>query len=184
MNTYYNNYPNAGMMVNLDDGVWNIQCDQNLEFYYYYGDYSGNPGPNAYFENEGLVLKTVGSGTTAFGSSSGSGYAIFFENSGTVEADAGTISFLGGYSDSSSANLSISLGGATPGSGYGNISFSTPVSFDGTFTVSTRNGYLPTTNGTTFQVLSYPSETNFFTCLGGLDLGSGILLKPDLVRMA
>ena len=145
-----NDYPNAGPLVNLTNGVWNIQCDQYLVF-----DLNGGypTDTNAYFENEGLMHKTAGSGTTTFGYGGNGGYAIFFENSGTVEADAGTISFQGGYSDNSSANLAISLGSATPGSGYGEISYSTPLSFDGTFTVSTRNGYLQ--SGTTFEVLSY-----------------------------
>ena len=65
--------------------------------------------------------KTAGSGTTAFGSSSGSGYAIFFENSGTVEADEGTISFQGGGT----------IGGAFDAAGGATIAFA-----NGSFTDS------------------------------------------------
>jgi hypothetical protein len=88
------------------------------------------------------------------------------------------ISFQAGYSGGPSANLAISLGGTAPGSGYGKISFSNPLSLDGMFTVSTRNGYLPNP-GATLQVLNYPSSTNSFACLSGLDLGGGILLQPQ-----
>ena len=48
----------------------------------------------------------------------------------------------------------------------------------GNFAVSTRNGYRPNP-GDTFMVLSYPSATNEFTCLNGLDLGGGVLLLPQ-----
>ena len=58
LNTYpADDYPNAGPIVNLTNGVWNIQCDRYLEF----SQYSGYPtATNAYFENEGLVHKTGG----------------------------------------------------------------------------------------------------------------------------
>jgi len=164
-------YPNSGPIVNLAGGSWDIQCDQYLDGWNSPDGYPYNT--NAYFLNLGLVRKTAGSGTTVFGD-----YAVFFENAGTVEADSGTISLQGGYSGSPSGDLAISLGGVTPGSGYGKISFSTPLPFDGTFTVSTRNGYHPSP-GATFQVLSYPASTNAFICLSGLDLGGGILLQPQ-----
>jgi hypothetical protein len=120
--------------------------------------------------NAGLYRKSAGSGAHNL-------YWVF-HNVGTVEVDVGTISFGGGYFSGPSANLTASLGGASAGSGYGNLSFSNPLTFDGTFAVSTRNGYLPTP-GASFQVLSYPSATNSFTCLSGLDLGGGILLQPQ-----
>ena len=152
---------NNGLIENLAGGVWDIQSDASLLPYY-----SGN----WYFRNAGTVLKSAGSGTTSIG--------IPFYNTGTVGAWEGTLSFQGGYSNNPSANLAISLGGPAVGNGYGKISFSTPLSFDGTFTVGTRNGYLPNP-GATFQVLDYPSSTNSFTCLSGLDLGGGILLQPQ-----
>ena len=161
---FYNCNFAAGPMVNLAGAVWNIQCDQNLSGFGTCAD------ANEYFQNAGTVRKSAGTGTSSI--------SVQFDNTGIVEADTGTIAFQEGYSGNSSANLVISVGGALPGSGYSRISFSTPLSFDGTFTVSTRNGYLPNP-GATFQVLSYPSATNSFTCLSGLDLGGGILLQPQ-----
>jgi len=154
----------ASLLVNLPSGVVDLQEDDRT-----------SPGnyciyANGGIDNQGLFQKSASSGTSSLYQQ--------FSNSGTVEADTGTISFQGGYSDSSTANLAISIGSTTTGSGYGEISFSTPPSFDGTFTVSTRNGYLPGP-GAAFQVLNYPSSTSSFTCLGGLDLGSGILFQPQ-----
>ena len=88
------------------------------------------------------------------------------------------MSFQGGYSDSSSANLLLSIGGTAPGDEYGHISFSTPLAANGTLSVSTRNGFLPSP-GESFKLLSYPAATNNFGCLVGLDLGGGILLQPE-----
>ena len=150
-----------GLIENLAGGLWDIQSDSRLV-----PAYSGN----WYFRNAGTVRKSAGSGTTSI--------ELPFYNSGTVEADTGIISFQGGYSGNPAANLAISIGGASPGSGYGKISFSNPLTFDGTFSVSTRNGYLPNP-GAAFQVLSYLSSTNAFICMSGLDLGGGTLLQPQ-----
>jgi hypothetical protein len=151
----------GGEIANLPGGLFDIQCDQTLD---------NLCGSVASFDNAGTVRKSAGTGTTSFN--------IPLNNAGMVEADTGTIAMNAGYSGGSSANLSISLGGPAPGSGYGQTSFASPLSLSGTFTVTTRNGYLPNP-GATFQVLSYPSSTNSFTCLSGLDLGGGILLEPQ-----
>jgi len=154
----------ASLLVNLPGGLVDLQEDDR-----------SSPGnycivAAAGIDNQGLFRKSAGSGTSS----------IYwqFNNAGRVEADTGTISFQGIYSGRPSATLAISLGGSTTGSGYGKLSFSAPLPFDGTFTVSARNGYLPNP-GDTFQVLNYPTSTNSFTCLSGLDLGGGILLQPQ-----
>jgi hypothetical protein len=145
-------------IYNQPGALWDAQCDLGI----YYAD--------VVFVNQGILRKSVGSGTTIIG--------VAFNNAGTVEAQTGMIRFNGAYSNAPSANLTISLGGAAPGSGYGQIQFTQPPTFAGTFSVSTRNGYRPNP-GDTFQVLSYPSATNTFVCLSGLDLGGGILLQAQ-----
>jgi formylglycine-generating enzyme required for sulfatase activity len=152
-----------GAVYNQPGGLVDEQGDLTMSL-------DNNNYPYGFMANAGTFRKSSGSGVTQIEAE--------FSNTGTVEADTGTISFQGGYSDGSSANLAISLGSATPGSGYGNISFSTLLSFNGTFMVSTRNGYQPSV-GTSFQLLNYPSSTDSFTCLEGLDLGGGILLQPQ-----
>ena len=93
----------------------------------------------------------------------------------------GIITFLNTYSNASSATLAVALGGPVPGTNYGSISFNKPLDFDGAFTVSALNAYRPPPS-TSFQVLSYPSVTNLFPCLNGLDLGAGLLLQPQFPR--
>jgi hypothetical protein len=150
----------TGEFWNQAGALFDIQCNQSVSLYSSFGN----------FHNAGLVRKSAGTGTTTV--------SVLFTNTGTVEGQTGTLSFTGGYSSTSSANLAISLGGAVSGSGYGHIHFTSALPMGGTFTVRTRNGYLPNP-GNTFQVLSYPPATNLFTCLSGLDLGGGILLQPQ-----
>ena len=75
----------------------------------------------------------------------------------------------------------VSLSGTAPGTGYGQIHFAGPVALNGTLSVSTNNGFLPSP-GDTFQVLSYPSASGGFSCFSGLDLGSGLMLVPQYAR--
>jgi formylglycine-generating enzyme len=145
---------------NTPGGLFDIQSDSTLFPAYV----------PAVFNNAGTVRKSAGTGTSTIG--------LNFNNTGMVAVLQGTLNFQGQYSENPSANLAISLSGTTPSSGYGNISFSISPTFYGTFTVNAGNGYLPSP-GTVFQVLNYPSFTNSFTCLGGLDLGGGILLQPQ-----
>jgi hypothetical protein len=78
------------------------------------------------FDNAETPLKSGGNGTTQIGYP---GFPIYFTNTGTVAAETGTILFETSYSDTLSANLSISLGGSLPGSGYGQIHFANPPTF-------------------------------------------------------
>jgi len=153
----------GGEIWNGVSGLWNIRCDQEMD------DATSGYG-RLPFNNFGTMRKSAGTGICTI--------SLDFDNSGILDVESGTISFTGAYSNSPSASLAISLGGAAPGSGYSTISFFNPLSFDGTFSLSTRNGYLPNP-GDAFRVLSYPSATSSFTCLGGLDLGGGILLQPQ-----
>ncbi len=169
----YGSLTNAGLVnvtgsgqLNLDAGPINNLASGIIDFKTN-STWTGFP---ATFYNAGFVRKTAGTGTSQIGLSA---YPITFINTtGTVEADTGIINFnFGGYTDTSSAHISISLGGATSGTGYGLISFTAPPLLNATLATGTRNGFVPSP-GQTFHVLSYPaSEPNRFNCLSGLDLG-------------
>ncbi len=179
--TYLNgSLTNAGLVtvtgngqLNLDAGPINNLAGGIIDFKTN-STWTGFP---AIFYNAGLVRKTGGAGTSQIGLAS---YPIFFTNTtGTVEADTGILNFnVGGYSDTSSAHISISPGGATSGTGYGLISFTAAPLLNANLVASTRNGFVPSP-GQTFKVLSYPSSTNQFNCISGLDLGGGTLLQPE-----
>jgi len=125
LNTLY--FPLAGPVVNLAGGLWNIQSDQAVS--------ANIADAVAYFTNAGTVLKTNSTGTTTF-------WVPFF-NSGTVQADTGTILFNNGYAETSSANLLISLSGPAPAAATARFSSTTRPLFAGALSVNTRNGYQP-----------------------------------------
>jgi hypothetical protein len=141
--------------------LFNLRTDQ-----YLYG-YLGQEFVN----NAGTVQKLGGTGTSTF-------YGVPLTNSGTVSAQQGTLSFQSGFVQGSSATLASVLGGAAPGSGYGQIQFANPLMLAGTFAASTRNGFRPSLTDT-FYVLTYPSSTGIFASLTGLDLGGGLWLQPN-----
>jgi len=68
-----------------------------------------------------------------------------------------------------------------PGSGYGQISFTSAPTFSGTFTVSMLDGFQPNP-GDSFVALRYPSAAGDFTSMEGLDLGGGLRLDPRFTK--
>ena len=108
---YNNNTPAySGAIYNLAGGLFNLRTDQ-----YLYG-YLGQEFVN----NAGTVQKLGGTGTSTF-------YGVPLTNSGTVTAQQGTLYFQSGFVQGSSATLASVLGGAAPGSGYGQIQFANPL---------------------------------------------------------
>ena len=153
----------SGEIWNEAGGLWDIQCDQSMTL----------PWSLANFHNAGLLRKSAGTGTTTI--------SAYCDNSGTVQAQSGTIAFQSGYAATPAANLVNPIGGMTPGSDFGRIQFGSTPTLSGTFTVSLRDGFRPSP-GDTFLVLSYPSAAGDFACLNGLDLGGGLRLEPWFAR--
>jgi hypothetical protein len=155
----FNNGVNyAGAIWNEAGALWDIQCDQLLRDIY----------NDTEFHNAGVLQKDTTTGTTTF--------LIYLNNSGILDAKTGTISLNESYTETSSASQVIGIGGTVPGSGYGQIAFSS-ATFAGSFNVTLLNGFRPNA-GDSFSVLSYPSLTGDFTSMNGLDLGNGLKLVP------
>jgi hypothetical protein len=148
----------SGVIWNNVGALWDIQCDQVLS------DRTGN----WQFHNAGVLQKDTTTGTTSFGA--------YLDNSGILDAQAGTISLNGSYTETASARQVIGIGGTTPDISYGQIQFLSPT-FAGSFDVALLNGFRPSP-GDSFSVLSYPSLTGDFTSMNGLDLGNGLQLVP------
>jgi hypothetical protein len=100
-------YMYAGVVFNnLASGLFDIQGDATLSYY---------SGVNPKFNNAGIVRKSAGTGTTTFGNN------VTFTNAATVNAQAGTLNFMSGYTQSIGTT---SLGG-------GNISASGELKIQG-----------------------------------------------------
>ena len=149
----------TGAIRNLAGALFDIQCDQTLNF--------NSLLPS--FNNAGLLRKSAGTNTTAI--------TVQLDNSGTIQAQTGVIGVQGPYTESPAATLAISLSALSPGTGFGRIQFSAKPTFAGKFALSTLNGYRPNP-GDSFFVIGYPSAAGDFTTFNGLDLGSGLRLAP------
>ena len=160
-------YQNAagGPFVNQAGATWNISCDD-----YFAAAYSaGYPTyTNAYILNKGLVRKTANTGITEIGYHGT--YSVLFKSSGKVEADAGTISFEGGYQDDGLGTLVFAPAGVAS-TNYGLISFSVKPVINGSLNLSliTRNGF-SAARGRVSSCSPFPGATNWVNCLNGLDL--------------
>ena len=123
----------------------------------------------ATFANAGSLRKSAGNGTSAI--------TVKLDNTGTIQAQLGTIGIQGTYTESPAATLAILLSALPPGTGFGKIQFATKPTLVGKFNLDTLGGYRPTP-GDRFVVLDYPSAAGDFSALNGLDLGSGLRLTP------
>ena len=149
----------TGAIQNLAGALFDIQCDQTLNF----------NSLLATFNNAGLLRKSAGTNTTAI--------TVQLDNTGTIQAQTGVIGVQGPYTESPAATLAISLSALPPGTGFGKIQFTAKPTFAGRFTLGTLGGYRPSP-GNSFFVIGYPSAGGDFTSFSGLDLGSGLRLAP------
>ena len=133
----------GGPFINEPGAVWNMQGDNSLTYYEY------APAGNNYFANLGTVQKSPGTNTTYM--------QIPFTNSGTLDAQSGTVSLSSSY-DLTAGTLNFGLSGPST---YGSISLSGAAQLTGTISANLDGGYVPVT-GASFQVLSYGSETGQF----------------------
>ena len=99
-------------------------------------------------------------------------------NAGTVQPGgagvAGLLTVTGNYTQTAAGSLLIDIGGTTVGTQYDRLAVSGTATLAGTLGVSFINGYLPAA-ATSFQPLTFASQTGDFTTKNGLDLGDRIL---------
>jgi hypothetical protein len=100
--------------------------------------------------NAGMLKKTGGTGTSTL--------TVVLVNSGTLDAQSGTISLTGGYS---LTNGTLNFGISSLAS-FGKINLSGVAALTGTLSANLNGGYIPNSTNS-FAVLSYGSETGTFT---------------------
>jgi hypothetical protein len=132
-----NNSSSRGAIYNQAGALFDVQCDQTLS--------TGGWGYE-FIVNAGTFRKSAVTGTTQI--------QVRFDNSGTVEAAKGTISFSSGsYTSAPTSNLRFILSGTTAGTGFGQVRFGTPLVPAGIVSGEVVTGFNPPT-GTGFQVIS------------------------------
>jgi CARDB/Divergent InlB B-repeat domain/Bacterial Ig-like domain len=156
---------NSGALTNYGTVVWATPVGG--PWYFYYGSvvYNGNlwqaagdsamineTGTNA-FNNVGTFQKVGTTGTTSIG--------IPFINSGTLDAQSGTISF--GGSDYVQTGATMDFGLRAPGAS-GQVGISGNLGLDGTVELEFLNGYTPQA-GDSFTLVSYTSHSGVYNTL-------------------
>jgi len=136
---------NGGIITNRPGALFNPQSSSFIEF----------EGGSPRFDNAGTFRKSVSAGTLTFAS-------VSFTNYGTVDIQRGVLYANGsGYASSSNAVLNCALLGTTPGTNYGQLQVSGPVTLNGSLSVTLTNNYIPTTNDS-FTVLTAGSRNGAF----------------------
>ncbi len=114
-------------------------------------------------------------GGTLSGSGTITGNVI---NNATLKpgASPGMINLTGNYVQGASGVLNMEIAGAAPGTGYSQMNISGSATLDGTLNITL--GFTPS-NGESFVLLTYASETGNFATINGLNQG-GVTFQPNL----
>ena len=116
---------------------------------------SGNT-PYPLLNNTGTFRKIGGTGSTVF-----TAYSTL-NNAGTLDLENGSLAIAGAYTSTASSAVRIGLGGYTPATQFGQLAFSVSAALNGTLEATFRNN-LVLTNGSFFEVATYPAHTREFT---------------------
>jgi hypothetical protein len=139
---YRPDYGYYGVVYNQPGGLFDIQTDALLN------NYNGNEA----FNNAGTLRKSAGSSISYFSPQ--------LNNTGLVEADAGTLAIGNGFTPTG-GELRFGLSSLID---YGKINIAGNATLGGTVGVAWLGGYVPATNNS-FTVLSYGSYSGLFTAL-------------------
>jgi hypothetical protein len=154
---------NAGTAI--WDGLSNINADagsrlnnsglfearNNAAFQYT----SGN-SPVPVFNNSGTFRKIGGTGETTFT------FYSALNNSGILDLQNGSLVIQGPYTSTASSTVKVGLSGVIPATQFGRLVFSSSAALNGTLEAAVRSG-LVLTNGSSFDVVTYPAHTSEFT---------------------
>jgi hypothetical protein len=134
------------------------------------GDYTlgVSYGSSQQILNAGTFRKSAGTNSAVVS-------GIAFVNTGTVEAQSGTLSF-GATLTNAGGGFAVRLNGAAD---WGRFTFASALTLNGPFSVSVFPGYTPAW-GSKFQVMAFPAASGQLTAFYGLNLGGGVQLVPTL----
>jgi hypothetical protein len=98
------------------------------------------------------------------------------QSSGTITPGdsptlTGLLAITGAYTQNSTGNLNISIGGLTAGTQFGQLNVTSTATLNGTLNVSLINGFVPNI-GDSFDILSASSVTGTFATVNGLCIDS------------
>jgi hypothetical protein len=161
--SFNSSYNNTALLTNYGTINWssgNFSGDNNPKIYNYglWNDQSDNSifgqqtSGNTTFNNIGTFRKSGGTGITTLDNST------VFNNTGTLDVQSGTVSILGGRT-LTGGTLNFGINSLNT---FGHIALAGAVTLAGTVSANLNSLYTPT-NGTSFALLAYGSESGVFT---------------------
>jgi hypothetical protein len=161
--SFNNGYNNTALLTNYGTVNWssgNFAGDNSPKIYNYglWNDQSDNTlfghqtSGNTTFNNIGIFRKSGTSGITTLDNST------VFNNTGTLDVQSGTVSILGGRT-LTGGTLNFGINSLNT---FGHIALAGTVTLTGTVSANLNSLYTPT-NGTSFALLTYGSESGVFT---------------------
>jgi hypothetical protein len=109
---------------------------------------------NLTFNNPGAFEKTGGSGSTLFSNHFG------LDNSGTISIQTGAVRFVG-LSMTPTSIIDTRIAGASPGTGFGQLTIDGGVTLNGTLNITLANNFAPAIDST-FPLVVFGSRTGTF----------------------
>jgi hypothetical protein len=106
------------------------------------------------FNNPGTFEKTGGNGTTLFSNHFG------LDNSGTISIQTGVVRFVG-LSITPTSRIDTRIAGASPGTGFGQLTIDGGVTLNGTLNITLANNFAPAIDST-FPLVVFGSRTGSF----------------------
>ena len=145
---------------NLNTAIFDVQADSALLYGF----------PSGTFNNDGVFRRSGGQGLLAWG--------MFFQNSGLLDVQSGTIDFWYFYTHLPGSRLNFGISGPED---FGRISLYPVALFGGAISVNLLEAYTPHTNDT-FAVMSFNQSWDWsegrFSDLGGLLVSSNVHFQP------
>jgi hypothetical protein len=168
----------AGSTLNFSSGTHTLTADSSVS-----GD--GNvlfSGGTTFVD--GTLAATGGISIQQSGTLSGTGTLTgVVLNAGQINpgriGSAGILTIIGNYTQTTTGVLTIEIGGLNPGDQFDQLSVSGLATLNGTLNVSLISGFRPS-DGDSFPILTFGSESGDFSVRTGLDLGGGLTLVPNL----
>ncbi|KAF0176670.1 MAG: repeat-containing protein [Limisphaerales bacterium] len=131
--------------------------------------FESGDGTTKTFNNNGMVRKSVATGTTTFHGT--------FNHNGGLEIQLGVLSLVNGYAPAAGSSLKVFLGGLTAGTQFGQLQVGGATAFTGTLNLVLTNSFVPVA-GNSFLVVDSGSGSGTFSSLTGDALGGGLTLVP------
>jgi hypothetical protein len=155
------------VITNRAGGVFNVLNDQTLINM----DTSGRYGAPAFrFDNDGTISKTNSTGTTVFS-------GVILDNRAALNLELGVLHLTGNYNSGLSSQLTIGIGGSTPGTQYGQMIVDGTASLAGNIATHLAANVLPT-SGQQFAAIRAGTRVGTFINTNIFDLNSVVYFVP------